>query len=375
MTMRLLYLHPVPVPSISANAVQVAKMCDAFAGVGVEIKLVTPRRSSSVKTFEALANTYSLKRRFALGHAPLTRMPGNAMLFSALACIKYRLSGSFTVYTRAVPIAYAAHLLGIPYILEMHEPVIAFRPVAMVRLHKMSRSPLFRQLVTISDCLRRDYTNRFPSLANRISVAHDGADPFQTDANFKPRQLAGSFKVGYVGHLYPGKGMEIIVPLARLCPWANFHIVGGRPGDLEKWRGQAEDVSNLEFHGHVPHAETTAYIAAMDVVLAPYQKHVSGAGKNQNLADWMSPLKMFEYMAQGKAILASDLPVLREVLHQGESAILCDPGDVSSWVSALTMLHTNRGTAERIGQRALTEFLANYSWDQRAVKILNTLRA
>ena len=60
---------------------------------------------------------------------------------------------------------------------------------------------------------------------------------------------------------------------------------------------------------------------------APDIRVVFGVGGGTNLADWISPLKMFEYMAQGKAIVASDLPMLREVLRNGENALLCDSDD------------------------------------------------
>jgi len=100
---------------------------------------------------------------------------------------------------------------------------------------------------------------------------------------------------------------------------------------------------------------------------------VRGVGGGTNLADWMSPLKMFEYMAQGKAIIASDLPVLREVLRDGENALLCDPDDPAAWAEALTGLAGQRQRLTELGDCARRDFLNSYSWDQRARHILKNL--
>ena len=158
--------------------------------------------------------------------------------------------------------------------------------------------------MVVSDRLRQDYVRNVPEVVGRELVAHDGADRIEADVAAAP--LDGQFKVGYVGQLFPGKGMEIISELVQLCPWATFHIVGGTSHDVEHWATRLKAAHNVVFHGYVPHAATPSYVAAMDVVLAPYLTVVRGVGGGQqNLAEWMSPLKIFEYMSHGKAIVAS----------------------------------------------------------------------
>jgi glycosyltransferase involved in cell wall biosynthesis len=188
--------------------------------------------------------------------------------------------------------------------------------------------------------------------------------------------LAGDFKVGYVGQLYPGKGMEIIAALAPLCPRATFHVVGGLPADIDRWQSALAACPNVVFHGFVPYVEAASYIASMDVVLAPYLRVVRGVGGGEsNLADWMSPLKLFEYMAAAKAIVSSDLPVLREVVADGVDAVLCDPDQPTQWAGALERLAAAPGLRADLGSRAQAKFLAHYTWDQRARSILERLRS
>ena len=97
-------------------------------------------------------------------------------------------------------------------------------------------------------------------------------------------------------------------------------------------------------------------------------------GKGCNLSDWMSPLKLFEYMGHGKAIVCSDLPVLREVLTDGVNARLANPDAPEEWVSAIRALHSSPETRVALGARARIDFVEKYSWDRRAEHILDGLR-
>jgi glycosyltransferase involved in cell wall biosynthesis len=255
----------------------------------------------------------------------------------------------------------------------MHLPLAAY-PERAARLRRQVSKPEFKLLVVISESLRRDYERELPELKGRVLVAHDGADPVVKAV--QPATLSGEFKVGYVGHLYPGKGMEIIGELAASCPWATFHIVGGTAGDIHAWKTRHSDATNLIFHGHVDHAHAAGYIAAMDVVLAPYLRVVRGNGKvDGNLAEWMSPLKIFEYMANAKPIVASDLPVLREVLADGRSALLRAPEDIDGWTSALRLLKQDSALRMQLGIEARKVFLESYTWHQRARAIFRALDA
>ncbi|MEQ8268819.1 MAG: glycosyltransferase family 4 protein [Parvibaculum sp.] len=368
--MKLTYVHTAPVPSLAANAVQVARMCAAFQAAGAAVTLVQP--SGAGGTAAEIAAHYGLDAPFAARLVPMPPLPARELIYGALAVLLHGPGRAGVVYSRSVSVGMAAMALRQPFALEMHVPASAFRPRIAARLGRVVASPLFAGMVVISEKLKADYEARYPALRGRILVAHDGAEPA---AEVAPAPLKGDFRVGYVGQLYPGKGMEIIAALVPLCPFATFHIVGGAPEDVVRWRAALAGHRNVVFHGHMRHADTPAYLAAMDAVLAPYLRVVRGigGGERQNLADWMSPLKIFEYMARAKPIVASDLEVLREVLTDGENALLCAPEDIGAWASALARLHGDEIFRRRIGIRGQNDFLAHYTWDKRARAILGAL--
>jgi glycosyltransferase involved in cell wall biosynthesis len=233
----------------------------------------------------------------------------------------------------------------------------------------------FQRLVVISEALRRDYIQMFPTLSeDRLVVAPDAADIAPTGADANPaqdwRRGNGRLQVGYVGHLYPGRGVEVLMQLARRLSEADVHIVGGTEQDIASWRSQAKGITNMHWHGYVPPARVDAFRQAMDVLVSPYQQSVVVAGGALETSRWMSPLKIFEYMAARKPIVASDLPVLREVLSHGVNALLVPPGSIEAWVSAIETLQRDPTLRDRLANQAFADVSARFTWMHRAQDVL-----
>ena len=133
--------------------------------------------------------------------------------------------------------------------------------------------------------------------------------------------------------------------------------------------------SNIYFGGFLRHAEIHNTMLACDILLMPYQEKVFIDMKGTDTSKWMSPMKMFEYMATGKPIISSDLPVLREVLKDGENAILTNPSEVLSWEESILKVINNPSMASLIGKNAREKYIQKYNWDERAKKLSHILSA
>jgi glycosyltransferase involved in cell wall biosynthesis len=119
--------------------------------------------------------------------------------------------------------------------------------------------------------------------------------------------------------------------------------------------------------GFVDNADLPQYQAAADALLMPYGTAISGSGGGDS-SEIASPIKMFEYMAAGRAIISSDLPVIHEVLDE-EMAVFCPPEDVSSWKKALLALKANPEKREQLGKNA-QRAVKDYSWRARQERAL-----
>lgn len=179
-----------------------------------------------------------------------------------------------------------------------------------------------------------------------------------------------TLNVGYIGHLYEGRGIDLLVEMARRCAWLHMHIVGGEPHDVEHWKSATRGLANVSLYGYVEPTETARYRGMCDVLAAPYQAVVKVAGNRVDTSSWMSPLKIFEYMASRKAIVCSNLPVLREVLKDGENALLRDADDVDGWCEAMERLRDDVHLRRRLADNAYRDYKENYTWGQRAARLL-----
>jgi glycosyltransferase involved in cell wall biosynthesis len=179
---------------------------------------------------------------------------------------------------------------------------------------------------------------------------------------------------GYFGQLYVGRGIEVIEAMARARPEVLFLVYGGNESDIEARRRDAR-LPNLRFMGHVPHPRARAAMVAVDALLMPYQRQVSIGIAAHDTARWMSPMKMFEYLAAGVPLVSSDLPVLREVLRDGHNGLLVPPDEPAAWIAAIDRLRTDPAEAAAIGQRAHCEYLDHYSWSRRGAALLDAARS
>src|SRR5690625_374578 len=369
--MKILYISNSIIPSRTANSVHVMKICQAFSKNGHDVILLAPDKKSKVEDVKNIHDYYGVKPNFEIRKLKYyENFKGSAYIYGLKVAREVKKEKPDIVYGRFFLGIYFSAMLGTKVNLELHYPFPSTKKRFDVMFRSLIKRKSFNKLIVISEELRHYFREQYNLNTDQILTGHDGADLSKKD---EPVQLKGNstLNIGYVGQLYRGKGMEIISELAKKYPQGTFHIIGGLEEDISKWKRLTEKLSNIKYYGFVPHAETGKYIQACDVMIAPYLEVVHSYGNNNiNLSKWMSPLKIFEYMSYGKAILTSDLPVLREILTDRVNAFLCTPSDINSWLNALKTLEDKHVT-KTVGFNARKTFEMNYTWEIRAKKIIN----
>jgi len=205
-------------------------------------------------------------------------------------------------------------------------------------------------------------------------VAHDAVRvEAATPPPISVRASEDRIAVGYTGSMFPGRGVELLLQLAERNPRAELHLVGGPEAAARRWTELAPTATRdgrVVIHGHVNPARSRELQRGFDVLVAPFARRVltdSGIDSSR----WMSPMKIFEYMASGRPIVTSDLPVLREVLRPEVDALMIEPEDIDALVDAIGRLADDHALRERLATSALERVQSEFTWSIRARKVLD----
>lgn len=363
--MRIIYFSNSDIPSERANSIHVMRMCEALAGNGHDVVLVGKRFKTS-RTLD-IYEFYGVQRVFELVLTPCWRLRGISILLlpKLYAWLRRYDPRDVLVYSRDVYGVWLAAKMGFRVIYETH--AMPYNRLIRCLERSLLRSDRLMRLVVVSGALRDDYLTAYGA-AEKTLVCHDAATTpsksVKEDLPWPP--CRDTLQIGYVGHLYQGRGVEIIIECARRLPQYDFHIVGGAEPDVAFWKARA--VENVHFHGFIAPSRVHSVYDRLDVLLMPYQREIRNPHSNQNTVPWMSPMKLFEYMASHKAMIASDLPVLREVLDES-MAVLVSPDKPEDWVAAIIRCE-DRQYRESLAASAFDAFVRHHTWQKRAARVL-----
>jgi glycosyltransferase involved in cell wall biosynthesis len=266
------------------------------------------------------------------------------------------------------PVVYEAHGIAADVAEARPQLLSGAAPASAAKLRRLARRDArvwqgAEGYVTITAGLAAELSRRFGSRP-RVAVIPDGVRAVETPA--MPPAGAHPFTLGYAGHLYPWKGVELIIEAVAALPDTAALIVGGhdREPDLQRLRDfslSLDCASRVTFTGALPPAEVPARLAAADALVLPNPASAIST-------TFTSPLKLFEYMAAGRPIIASDLPSIREVLADGHNALLVAAGNPQAITAAVRQLAGDPALGARLAAQAL-EDVREYTWDKRAARL------
>jgi len=341
-------------------------MCEAFAKNGHTVTLLSPinnaSRSEDPFKFYGVEKIFKIIRFHGLFTPPQSEI--RLILYGIFCCLVALLKRPNLIYGRNAHGLFFSSLMGFKFIYELH-----YVPKPSFKTRLILGTKRLQYLVVTTETIRKklDYVQK------KIIVASNGAEldnhnriPAEID---RKSRIDHPLKIGYVGNLYPGKGAELVFELAKKMPKTTFHIVGGFGNDVERVEKTAPD--NVILHGFYSPAEIPKLLRGFDILLLTPLRYSSGFSNVENIGEITSPLKMFEYMAAGKAILASDIPVLKEILRHNENAILVPPENISRWKSELLRLIREDKLRYQLGSRARSDVQHLYTWQKRAIKVLD----
>jgi glycosyltransferase involved in cell wall biosynthesis len=383
---RILYLADIRFPLERANGIQSMETCHALAARGHHVSLAvradTARPSRDPFAFYGVPRLSSLHvETAAIAGPPAARRAGYVAFAVGRALGRVRQD---VIFTRDLGIASlllrAPRLVRAALVYEAHglaadeaeaRPAMlgGAPPPSPAKIRRLAArdARVWRSAegyVTITAGLRQELEHRFGA-RRHVAVVPDGV---RAVAPRRPPATAARrpFTIGYAGHLYPWKGVDIVVECVAALPDARGLIVGGHPQepDLARVQALAEQTLcslRITFTGMLPPGEVLTRLQEADVLLLPNPPSALSSR-------FTSPLKLFEYMAAGRPIVASDLPSIREVLTDGRNALLAEAGNPQAFTAAVRRIKDDPQLGERLADQAIKD-VSRYTWDARAVAL------
>ncbi len=386
--MKICYLSAdlgIPLSGNKGAAVHVWGLVEALRGQGHEVNVISPAEPALARAVEHLPITHSIP---AIGLTPeLVLNDSNRRLSRALNHLLHNVQVAASlservaefspdvIYERYSPFGFSgvatARQLGVPHVLEVNAPLAwegaTFRKQAMSDVAaeiELSTLKGTDRVIVVSEELRKWFVE-VGVPAEHIEFIPNGVDV----ASFRPagpRAIPFSsdqFVVGFVGNLRAWHGVDVMVEAARtFLKEADTHLLVVGDGPERKL------ISDLALeHPHqvthveqAPHEQMPQFLRSMDVAIAPYADAETF---------YFSPLKLFEYMATGRAIVAARIGQVASIVKDGTTGLLFPPGDVAALLDAIQTLKTNPDLRLNLGCAAAADAHQKHGWPDRATKV------
>ena len=389
---KLLYISLMRLPTEKAHGLQIMQNCEAFAAAGCHVTLWVARRwnTRELRQVQDAFAYYGVEANFTIRRIPcIDLFPlfppdglGARLAFYVLLISYALVSMVMLLFTRA-DIYYSRDefILALLTWLKAKRSLVyeahLFAPSGRGAALQRYVSARVGTVIAVTGRLREDLIAERNADATRTIVAHDGIRrgrftdlPSQAQARQQLGWPEGAFIVGYVGRLHTigmDKGVGKLVETLAAVEGAHLALVGG-PDDMaqalrQQWLARGLPPERFLYAGQVPPADVPLHLSAFDVCALPFPFA-------EHFAHYASPLKLFEYMAAARAIVATDLPAWSDVVADGETALLLPHDDTTAWTAAIDQLRRDPDLRHRLGQVARERAMALYTWDARAEKIL-----
>ena len=272
------------------------------------------------------------------------------------------------VYVREIVLAFILSILGVKVVFEDHE-----LPRSNLFIYKLFLKKIKKKVIVAYN-LKNVY-EQLRVKENSYIIAPNGVDieEFAGTSVSIREELGvkeGTAIVLYVGHFYPWKGVYTLIDsIPKISKNALVVLIGGtveNMGDINEYIAK-NSIKGAVIKGFTSHKEAVRFIKSADILVLP------NTAKEKRSAMYTTPIKLFEYMASGAPVVASDLPSFSPYLRDEENSLLFEPDNSENLAEKINKLLSDKSKGEEIARKAYEE-VHEFTWKKRTEKILNFIK-
>ena len=353
------YICEVNFPNTSAYSIHVAKICDAFATKNLTVNLFVP---NSIVNNKDIKKIYNLKNVINIKSIFKKKIKLN-FFFILIFVIRIIISqnkefNKDQLYlTRSILFGIVGSIFFKNVILELHHEPIGFTGIIFYILKKTKIIDKLKFIL-----IHKNLISKIEPKLNSFICLDDGVN--LNDYKIKRSKKKYKKTCVYIGSFHRGKGFKLILQLSRECPEIQFHLYGDSSFIKNKISRE-----NLKFFNYIEYKLVPKVLSKYEVAIMPYEKIVGARSKNLNITNNMSPIKMFDYLASKKIILASNLKVYNHILKNKFNSILINSGNILEWKKNINSIFKNIRKYKYLKYNAYNT-AKKFTWNNRAKKIL-----
>ena len=351
---KIYYIAELNLPSKSAYSIHVMKMCEAFSKLKYDINLFVINKKDKDQTNKDYNINYKFKIFSIFNNSILLNFV--IRIIFSLKILSKKTEKEAIFLSRSIVFSLIACLFRKKIILELHHEIKGFSKIIYWLLKNLN---LIEDLKYIF--LSRNLNDIYKINKKKYLVLDDAVniDDFKKKKGTKYKKTCV-----YVGSFFEGKGVEQIFRLAKKNKKTFFHIYGEK-----KYLRLKKKEKNIKIFDYVNYSKIPSIMSRYEVALMPYQRKVKGRGSIW-LHEYMSPLKMFDYMAAKMIIIASNLKVYKHILKDDFNCILVNVNEDEKWSKAI-QLAFKKSNKNKFLKRNAYKTAKKYTWNKRCKKIIN----
>lgn len=367
--MHIVYAFPEPLPLPRARGVQVVNAITSLAEQDVKITLAYCATDEDPFAYYGVAKHPNIEL-VALSRGlpwPLHKLKAHSNKLFILRLREWLRSSETRfdcIFVRHLKLAFGLiKSTTLPLVYEAHEVFAETAPEEKKeKIRRMELMVANHAKIIIAnsrataDCLQKLYTTKRPIYVLPNGVTRPKTKTQKDWANISQHII-------YAGSLFAWKGVEDLILAARQLGGAQITVIGGSEEAIAKLKPLIISGAKIDFVGHIPHNEVMEHLNRACIAVLPNRADTDSR--------FTSPIKLFEYMAAGCAIVASDLPSLKEIVN-GDEVVFVKANDPTALASGIQKLMADPQLAQAMAEKVRNKS-SHYTWEARAIKLKSTL--
>jgi glycosyltransferase involved in cell wall biosynthesis len=365
---QIYYITYSSIPSALPSSLQIIKTCENLKKNNYDVTLIKPgtgKKNITIKKYYGLKENIIIKEFSRFKTFP---RGFNFYLYSFYCFLFIIKKKNPIIITRNYFISYLLVVFKKRVILEVHHDTnIEGRVTKFILkyLNFLNQKNLIN-IIAISKSVKRLFINKYNVRPEKITVLPSGS-------SLKIKQplilkFNKRLKIGYFGALSPSKGINTLLRLSKIDLQNDYYIYGGSQNEISKINNKYSN-KNLYLSKNIPYHKIPEAMMMMDILMIPYAKFVRSSGEVDDISNYTSPLKLFDYLAVGKIIISSNLKVLREIIGTRNAYFVDNFENIFEWKKNIEIIKRNR-TKSFIISKNNFKLSKNYKHEIRVRKYL-----